>query len=55
MKYLVKIHEETKNVSSDLTRYEFSTDFLHKNLHKLGTIQNYRIETKLLEIIIIKN
>ena len=30
MKHLVKIYEETKKLNNDLTRYEFSTDFLNK-------------------------
>ena len=30
MKHLVKIYEETKKLKSDLTQYEFSTDFLNK-------------------------
>ena len=30
MKYLVKIYEETKKLNSDLTQYEFSTDFLKR-------------------------
>jgi len=30
MKYLTKLFEETKKLNNDLTRYEFSTDFLNK-------------------------
>ena len=30
MQHLIKLYEETKKLNSDLTQYEFSTDFLHK-------------------------
>ena len=30
MKYLIKLFEETKKLNSNLTQYEFSTDFLNK-------------------------
>ena len=30
MKYLTKLFEETKKLNNDLTRYEFSTEFLNK-------------------------
>ena len=30
MKHLVKLFEKTKKLNIDLTRYEFSTDFLNK-------------------------
>ena len=38
MQHLIKLYKETKNLNSDLTQYEFDTNFLNKKRSYLASL-----------------
>ena len=43
MKHLITLFKETKKLNSDLTRYEFSTDFLNKKKSCFSSLRQYNL------------